>query len=140
MWVNSGHVVMGVVPSESCGPTGQPADLRDEGLSFPSSARSAAIPGDGGGEVRQPRRLRSWASASPTVFRDGPFRFFFFSREEERLHIHVQSADGEAKVWIEPEIELPRNHELSDQDLSRVLQLVDHEQEIRDAWRRHFNG
>ena len=78
---------------------------------------------------------------SPTVFRDGPFRFFFFSREEERLHIHVQSTDGEAKVWIEPEIELARNYELSEQDLSRVLQLVaDHEQEIRDAWHRHFDN
>jgi hypothetical protein len=76
---------------------------------------------------------------SPTVFRDGPFRFFFFSREETRMHIHVQSAEGEAKVWIEPAIELARNYGLSDQDLSRVLQLVvDHEQEIRDAWRRHF--
>ena len=78
---------------------------------------------------------------SPTVFRDGPFRFFFFSREEERMHIHVQSADGEAKVWIEPRIELARNYELSDQDLRRVLQLVaDHEQEIRDAWHEHFDG
>jgi hypothetical protein len=76
---------------------------------------------------------------TPTVFRDGPFRFFFFSREEARLHIHVQSPDGEAKFWIEPEVELARNYELSDQDLSRVLQLiVAHEQEIRDAWRRHF--
>ena len=66
------------------------------------------------------------------MFRDGPSRFFFFSREEARLHIHVQSADGEAKFWIEPEIALARNHQLSDQDLSRVLQLViDHEQEIR---------
>jgi hypothetical protein len=46
---------------------------------------------------------------SPTVFRDGPFRFFFFSREQEQLHIHVQSADGEAPVWIEPEIELARS-------------------------------
>jgi Domain of unknown function (DUF4160) len=63
------------------------------------------------------------------------------SREEERLHIHVQSADGEAKVWIEPEIEIARNYELSDQDLSRVLQLViDHGQEIRDAWHKHFNS
>lgn len=71
--------------------------------------------------------------------RDGPFRFFFFSREEERLHIHVQSADGEAKFWLEPEIELARNYQLSEQDLSRVLQLVvDHEQEIRDACQRHF--
>jgi hypothetical protein len=68
-----------------------------------------------------------------------PFRFFFFSREEERLHIHVQSPGGEAKFWIEPNIELARNHQLSAQDLSRVLQLVvDHEQEIRDAWHHHF--
>ena len=51
---------------------------------------------------------------SPTVFRDGPFRFFFFPREEERLHIHVESADGEAKFWIEPEIELARNNRLND--------------------------
>lgn len=77
---------------------------------------------------------------SPTVFREGPFRFFFFSREEERLHVHVQSADGEAKFWIEPQIELARNHRLSAQDLSRVLSLViEHEQEIRDAWKRHFD-
>ena len=89
--------------------------------------------------LRRPAGLTSSLEVSPTVFRDGPFRFFFFSREEERLHIHVQSADGEAKFWIEPEIELARNHQLSDQDLRRVLQLVvDHEQEIRDAWQRHF--
>jgi hypothetical protein len=76
---------------------------------------------------------------SPTVFRAGPFRFFFFSREEARLHIHVQSPDGEAKFWLDPEIELARNYALSEQDLRRVEQLIEeHEQEIRDAWRRHF--
>ncbi|MFW6235057.1 MAG: DUF4160 domain-containing protein, partial [Spirochaetota bacterium] len=26
---------------------------------------------------------------SPTVFREGQFRFFFFSREEPRQHVHV---------------------------------------------------
>jgi hypothetical protein len=63
-----------------------------------------------------------------------------FSREEERLHVHVQSPEGEAKFWIEPEIELARSYRLSDQDLKRALQLVvDHEQEIRDAWHRHFD-
>ncbi len=76
---------------------------------------------------------------SPTVFRDGPFRFFFFSREETRIHIHVQSADGEAKYWLEPTIELDRNHGLNTTDLSRVEQLVkEHEQEIRNAWNHHF--
>jgi hypothetical protein len=56
---------------------------------------------------QRPSGLASSLDVSPTVFRDGPFRFFFFSREEERLHIHVQSPDGEAKFWIEPRIELP---------------------------------
>lgn len=78
---------------------------------------------------------------SPTVFREGPFRFFFFSREELRLHIHVQSAAGEAKVWIEPDIELARHHGLTDQDLRHALELITkHEQEIRDAWRSHFGS
>jgi hypothetical protein len=76
---------------------------------------------------------------SPTVFFDGPFRFFFFSREETRVHIHVQSADGEAKFWLEPNIELARNYGLRDTDLRRVEQVVnEREQEIRDAWNDHF--
>lgn len=43
---------------------------------------------------------------SPTVFREGPFRFYFFSREKSRLHVHVQAPDGEAKFWLEPKVEL----------------------------------
>jgi hypothetical protein len=78
---------------------------------------------------------------SPTVFREGPFRFFFFSREEQRLHIHVQSADGEAKFWVEPRIELAKSHRLSDQDLRRAQQVIEErEQEIRDAWTSHFGS
>jgi len=78
---------------------------------------------------------------SPTVFREGPFRFFFFSREEQRLHIHVQSADGEAKFWVEPRIELARSHRLGDQDLRRAQQVIEErEQEIRDAWTSHFGS
>ena len=46
---------------------------------------------------------------SPTIFREKGYRFFFFSREETRMHVHVHSGDGEAKFWLEPEIELARN-------------------------------
>ena len=46
---------------------------------------------------------------APTVFREGSFRFFFFSREESRIHIHVAHTDGEAKFWLEPSIELALN-------------------------------
>jgi hypothetical protein len=52
---------------------------------------------------------------------------------------HVQSTDGEAKFWLEPNIELARAHGLSDIDLRRLEQLViEHEQEIRNAWNSHF--
>jgi len=49
---------------------------------------------------------------SPTIFRAGGFRFYFFSREETRMHVHAQSGDGEAKFWLEPEIELAVNYNL----------------------------
>lgn len=78
---------------------------------------------------------------SPTVFRADGFRFFFFSREEERPHVHVQGADGEAKIWIEPRIELAASHGLNRRDVARVLLLVEeHEDEIRKAWQAHFEA
>lgn len=78
---------------------------------------------------------------SPTIFREGAYRFFFFSREEPRMHVHVLSPDGEAKFWLQPEIELARNHKLSERDLNRIRELIkEHEDEIRDAWNRHFGS
>jgi len=76
---------------------------------------------------------------SPTIFREGNMRFFFFSREEARLHVHVQSPDGEAKFWLEPDVTLAQNHGLKSHALSEALRLVrDHEREIRAAWFTHF--
>jgi Domain of unknown function (DUF4160) len=78
---------------------------------------------------------------SPTVFRDGAYRFFFFSREESRSHIHVTHPTGEAKFWIDPEIDLAANYGLSAQRIARARRLIEeHEDEIRAAWRRHFAG
>ena len=76
---------------------------------------------------------------SPTVFADGNFRFFFFSREEPRCHIHVISPAGEAKFWLEPEIELARSHGLSEHDVARARKLIEErEHAIRAAWAEHF--
>jgi hypothetical protein len=76
---------------------------------------------------------------SPTIFRDGSFRFYFFSREESRMHVHVQGPDGEAKFWIEPVIALAQNYGLSEQQIRSVQTLVEgHADEIRSAWRKHF--
>ena len=68
---------------------------------------------------------------SPTVLRDGPFRLFFFSREEERIHVHVAHPDGEAKFWLDPRVELA-THTDAQQTVER------HIEEVRNAWSRHF--
>jgi hypothetical protein len=76
---------------------------------------------------------------SPTVFREHGYRFFFFSREEERMHIHASCPDGEAKFWLEPGISLARNHRLTEKQLREIEELVKGRQgEIEAAWRQHF--
>lgn len=77
---------------------------------------------------------------SPTVLRDGPFRLFFFSREEERTHVHVAHPDGEAKFWLEPRVELATQTGLSSAQLRSAQEVVErHIEEIRHAWIRHFS-
>lgn len=58
---------------------------------------------------------------APTVFREGSFRFFFFSLEESRIHIDVTHTDGEAKFWLEPSIELALNKGLNSKQVSEAL-------------------
>lgn len=78
---------------------------------------------------------------SPTVLMKDGFRVYFFSREEPRMHAHVSHAEGEAKIWLEPRIELAQNYGLSARRLRKALALVGrHRHEIREAWRRHFDS
>lgn len=77
---------------------------------------------------------------SPTVFREEGYRFFFFSREEPRMHVHIYCGDGEAKFWLEPQIELARNYNLSRQQLKNIEKIIEERQyEIRNAWTKYFN-
>ncbi len=76
---------------------------------------------------------------SPTVFREGGYRFFFFSREEDRMHVHVVSGDGEAKFWLEPDLELAKNYRYSGKQLNVVEQLIEaHKDELTSAWQEYF--
>jgi hypothetical protein len=78
---------------------------------------------------------------SPTVLTEKGYRFFFFSREENRKHIHVICADGEAKFWLEPELELARNYNLSRAQLKEVENIIEvHYDEFKNAWEKHQNS
>ncbi|MFA6403462.1 MAG: DUF4160 domain-containing protein [Salinivirgaceae bacterium] len=49
----------------------------------------------------------------PTVLIIGRFRFFFNSREESRMHIHINTTEGTAKFWLEPLICLAEYYNLT---------------------------
>lgn len=78
---------------------------------------------------------------APTIVRDGPFRLFFFSREEPRIRVHVAHPDGEAKFWLTPSVHLATNVGLSALQLRQAQLVVEaHVEEIEHAWQRHFGG
>ena len=78
---------------------------------------------------------------SPTVFKERGYRFFFFSREEERMHVHIASGDGEAKFWLYPEIELAKNYRFSRKQLKEIESLIEaNYNELVSAWSRHFSS
>ena len=78
---------------------------------------------------------------APTVLRDGPFRLFFFSREEIRIHVHVAHPDGEAKFWLSPTVALARHAGLSQSPLHKAQTAEEaHFEEIQDAWQQHFGS
>ncbi len=57
------------------------------------------------------------------------------------MHVHVISPDGEAKFWLEPDIELAVNQGLGTTELNELKKIVEERQnEIREHWHRHFPG
>ena len=61
------------------------------------------------------------------------------SREESRPHIHVYCSDGEAKFWLDPQVELARNYRLSKIQLREIDGIIEaHYDELKAAWNEYF--
>ncbi|MBE3587376.1 MAG: DUF4160 domain-containing protein [Thermoanaerobacteraceae bacterium] len=76
---------------------------------------------------------------SPTIMRAGKYRFFFYSREEKRPHIHVRTAEKEAKFWLNP-IELVENYGYNNNELNEIFHLINGHKEFLLAKWGGFHG
>jgi hypothetical protein len=80
----------------------------------------------------------------PVVFRDGGLRYFFFSNEgspREPRHIHVKGGGRDAKVWLEPNVEVAESYGFNSIELSHILPIVSQRRrEILQAWNDHFGN
>ena len=77
----------------------------------------------------------------PTVFRSGPFRFFFYAGDGfEPPHVHVERDDGEAKFWLDP-VRLEWSYGFSRKEINRLRELVEqYEQQLLESWNEFFHG
>ena len=75
---------------------------------------------------------------SPTVFRQGPYDFFFYSNEgTEPAHIHIRSGSGEAKFWLIPVV-LAYNYGYRANELRRLERLViQNRRHLLEAWNEY---
>ena len=78
----------------------------------------------------------------PTVLRKDGFRFFFFSNEnDEPPHVHVEKAEGVAKFWLQPDVELAWAVRLGQRDRTRLLRFIEEQQEFfLEKWNEHFES
>lgn len=75
----------------------------------------------------------------PTVLRVGPYRFFFYSGDnEEPPHVHVERDDCVAKFWIDP-VRLVRSGGFGRSEVRDIGRLVAaHAAGLLEAWNDYF--
>ena len=75
----------------------------------------------------------------PTVHREGPYRFFFYSADRhEPPHVHVERDASRAKFWLDP-VRLARSGGFGPAELQQVERLVTAQaQLLLKAWNEYF--
>jgi hypothetical protein len=77
----------------------------------------------------------------PTVLREGPYRFYFYSHEpNEPPHVHIDRDDLSAKFWLDP-VSLAPNFGFGASELRSLQSLVAKNQdELLEAWHGYFGA
>jgi hypothetical protein len=75
----------------------------------------------------------------PTVFRSGPYRFFFYAGDgAEPPHVHVECESSRAKFWLSP-VRLQESGGFARAEMNRLAALVEENRDLLlNAWNDFF--
>ena len=77
---------------------------------------------------------------SPTFKNEKGYRFFTWSKEENRKHVHVIQNNKHCKFWLEPTTEIAENNGFKQFELNEILKIITkNETEFNDTWDKHFS-
>jgi hypothetical protein len=75
---------------------------------------------------------------SPVFHREKGYVFKVYSNEEDRKHIHVIKADKEAKLWLEPNVELDTNYGFTTKEVTEIKDIInEHADDLRYKYAIH---
>ncbi len=74
----------------------------------------------------------------PTVLRNGPYRFYFYSNErQEPPHVHIQRDRSFAKSLLQP-VALASSIRFASHELRAIQRIVeDHKTDLLEVWNEH---
>ena len=77
----------------------------------------------------------------PTIRREGPYRFFFYSGDRgEPLHVHVERDWQTAKFWLRP-VRLQHSGGFRPSEIRSITRIVmEHEALFAEAWHEYFSA
>lgn len=77
----------------------------------------------------------------PTVFRSGPYRFFFYAGDRhEPPHVHIERDASKTKFWLEP-ISLQSSTGFSRAELNTIYRLIEqHQPLLSQHWHDYFDS
>ena len=78
----------------------------------------------------------------PTVLREGPYRFYFWSGDrEEPPHIHVEAAEKAAKFWLGSPVKEAWSKGFKNHEINRLRRIVEkNKQKFLEEWHEHLNN
>ena len=76
----------------------------------------------------------------PTILIVNGYRFFFYSNEnDEPIHIHIEKAEGNAKYWLESELEEVYSYGFTSRQRKEIKKIIsDNKQQLISAWNEYF--
>lgn len=85
--------------------------------------------------------MRLMLNYMPEIFRAFGFLFFFWSREHEPIHVHVEGNGGYAKyVLVNDSFQLVLSQNIKARDIKKITEIINLNSDIIiSRWNKYFN-
>ena len=76
----------------------------------------------------------------PVILRIKGFKFYFYRNEgEEPMHIHVNKAENNGKIWLEPQIQVEYFYGFKSKEIKEIMDIIiKNIDKIKTSWNEHF--